>query len=178
MNAPIELIEGFFDTSFESLWETIEWERRDTAPRRECWMTDTYSEYTYGSGAGERTYEPREWHPVAKEIQSKLKDLLGYTLEGCFVNGYDNERQHLGWHADDSPEMDDDRAIAVVSYGAERYINFRPRGHKGVAPVTLLMPSGSLLLMKPGMQDEWDHKIPKHSAACGPRLSLTYRGIV
>jgi len=117
-----------------------------------------------------------------KNFKALLEGFLGSAapkmLEGCFVNGYENEKQHLGWHADDSPEMDDDRAIAVVSYGAERFINFRPRGHKGVAPHSVLMPSGSLLLMKAGMQDEWDHKIPKHSAECGFRLSLTYRGIV
>ena len=26
-----------------------------------------------------------------------------------------------------------------------------------------------------GMQSEWEHKIPKHSAQCGKRISLTYR---
>jgi len=177
MDLPIEVIEDFYDADPVELWNTIEWERRD-APRRECWMTDTNTEYTYGSGNGERTYIPKTWHIVAKNIQTELTSLLGYTLEGCFINGYEDERQHLGWHADDSPEMDDDRAIAVVSYGADRFINFRPRGHKGPAPHSVLMPSGSLLLMKPGMQDEWDHKIPKHFAKCGFRISLTYRGIV
>ena len=39
----------------------------------------------------------------------------GVAYNVCFLNRYDDQRNHLGWHADDSPEMDHDHPIAVVS---------------------------------------------------------------
>ena len=43
---------------------------------------------------------------------------------------------------------------------------------------TLRLGHGSLCLMAPGMQDTWQHRIPKASFQCGERISLTFRGYV
>jgi alkylated DNA repair dioxygenase AlkB len=40
----------------------------------------------------------------------------------------------------------------------------------------LLLENGSIAIMAAGMQDTWQHRIPKHSAPCGERISLTFRG--
>ena len=103
----------------------------------------------------------------------------GYEFDVCFLNGYENGRDHLGWHADDSPEMDDARPIAIVSLGAEREIWFRDiRSYEtGINPEKLLLGNGSLCLMQPGMQDTHQHRIPKSPRHdCGPRISFTFRG--
>lgn len=98
-------------------------------------------------------------------------------MEVCFLNGYENSRDHLGWHSDDSPKMDDSRPIAIVTLGAEREINFAPL--IDLSDVTRLkLESGSLCVMAPGMQDSHAHKIPKAGFECGPRISLTFRGFV
>lgn len=49
MNAPVKYQPNFVgnpDEIFEYLWANLPWERREDAPRRECWMT------TLGAWAG------------------------------------------------------------------------------------------------------------------------------
>jgi alkylated DNA repair dioxygenase AlkB len=104
----------------------LDWERRD-APRSEYYTNDFGAPYTYGRGAGQRTYQPKPMAPWIRRIRDLLEEKLGATFEVCFLNLYGDQRQHLGWHADDSPEMDDARPIVSVSLGAVRDIQVRPK---------------------------------------------------
>lgn len=168
------------DEAFSILWNELAWEKRDGAPRREYWMNDFGAPYTYGNGAGVRTYEAGSWHPLILAVRHAMLDQKGIDLNCCFVNGYEDERQALGWHADDSPEMDDDQPITVVSLGAEREIWFREKGSKGQEAISkLLLGNGSMLVMHPGMQITHQHRIPQQkNKPCGPRLSMTFRGLI
>lgn len=112
---------------FARLWAELKWERRGGTPRREYYSNDVPNPYVYGKGAGEREYLPQPWHPDMMLIRKALELHTGATFEVCFLNGYEDQSDHLGWHADDSPEMDDARPIAIISLGAEREIFFRPR---------------------------------------------------
>ncbi len=64
-----------------------------------------------------------------------------------------------------------------MSLGVEREIWFQPNPKNGTVQ-KLTLGHGSLCLMAPGMQDTWQHRIPKASFTCGERISLTYRGYV
>jgi alkylated DNA repair dioxygenase AlkB len=163
--------------AFDELWAELGWERRDKTPRREYYANDVAVPYTYGQGAGVRTYEAKPRHPRMKAIQAQVEALTGARLEACFLNGYENSRDQLGWHADDSPEMNDALPIAIVTLGAERDIWFCPQGDRK-AVTGLKLQSGSLCLMLPGMQDTHFHRIPKADRDVGPRISLTFRGYV
>lgn len=175
--APVDYREDFVENSlFEKLWADLPWERREDAPRRECWMNDWGKPYTYGRGAGMRTYIPQPWNADVLHIRDMIAVITGTAFEGCFINGYEGPRDHLGWHADDSPEIDGGRPIAVVSLGSARKIMFRPQESNSAE--ALVLKPGSLLLMRPGMQSTHFHRIPKHSADCGPRISLTFRGLI
>lgn len=180
MTVPIAYTRGFVadpDAAFKALWAELDWERRGSTPRREYYCNDIPVPYTYGSGAGVREYAPKRWHPVVTAIRTDVERLAGAKMEVCFLNGYENSRDHLGWHADDSPEMDDGRAIVIVTLGAEREIWFCPKDD--TSDVTkLLLHSGSACVMAPGMQDTHMHRIPKAGYDCGPRISLTFRGFV
>ena len=160
------------ETIFEKLKNEIPWEQRD-APRKECFFSLYKDTYTYGKGAGIRTYYPNEFTKSVNKIRELLEHYDCGELDLCFVNYYDGPRDHLGWHADDSPTINHEYPIAVVSFGAEREIWFRENGSSDVKK--LLLNNGSLLLMKAGMQMTHQHRIPKHSALCGPRISLTFR---
>lgn len=178
-DAPVTYIRDFIenpDEVFVALERDISWEKRPDAPRRECWMSRFGEPYTYGRGAGRRTYHPRDMPALLADIAARLEAKTGTPFEGCFVNCYDGPRDHLGWHADDSPEIDGGRPIAVISLGSARRIEFR----ENEAPVKheLLLEPGSLFLMHAGMQATHQHRIPKHGADCGPRISLTFRGLV
>lgn len=178
MTAPVTYSPAFVTESarvFEILWAGLAWERRGLTPRREYYCNEVPVPYKYGAGAGEREYKPSAWHPEILAIKKMVETRIGSRMEVCFLNGYENSRDHLGWHADDSPEMDDARPIAIVTLGAEREIWFCPNEDKSLV-TKFTLGDGSLCLMEAGMQDKWRHRIPKAGFDCGPRISLTFRG--
>jgi len=191
MEAPIIYIPGFISKDFankffEQLWQDLNWVRHDKVPRREYYVNANNVPYTYGTAPHDRTYNPQPSHESIDLMQWCIQDRIEkelkqrHLLDVCFLNGYENQSDQLGWHADDSPEMDDLRPIAIVSLGVEREIHFREVGNKSnVENVQKLkLEHGSLCLMLPGMQDTHQHRIPKASFMCGERISLTFRGYV
>lgn len=163
---------------YDILDEELPWENRD-APRDECFLAlDTSLTYSYGrSEAVRRTYYAKEMHYLVNTIRTLIDTRLGTDFNVCMLNRYDNQRNHLGWHADDSPEQDPNHPIAVVSFGATRYIFIRENGFKGNVPDEdkFLLTPGSLFVMPAGFQETHQHKIPKHDSECGGRISLTFR---
>lgn len=202
---PIEYSPKFIDSPddiFGILWNELAWVRSNL-PRREYYWNALGLPYTYGKGNNAKTYQSQYLHPIISELRDYLLEKTGTNFNVCFLNGYENSRDHLGWHADDSPEMDNDSAIAIISLGAEREIWFRPNDNtiehlmldnfdifdygtishedwlihrsKYQTPHKLLLGNGSLCLMLPGMQQTHQHRIPKCDRVCGPRISLTFR---
>lgn len=165
------------DQAFSALWNDLEWERRGSTPRREYYTNLVSVPYMYGRGRGIREYLPKPTHPVIERVRSDLEELTQARFEVCFLNGYEDQQDHLNWHADDSPEMDDDRPIGIVSLGVAREIWFRPQADKENV-LKLTLGHGSLAIMPKYFQDTHFHRIPKASFACGERISLTYRGYV
>lgn len=162
------------DLLFSQL-KKLDWQRRGSTPRLEYYINQFQVPYTYGQGRGVREYLPQPTTQEIRQLTSELKGLTHADLEVCFLNRYLDQSDHLGWHADDSPEMDDERPIAIISLGAEREIWFAPQNDlKSVTKLKLA--HGSLCLMQPGMQQAWFHRIPKAGFVCGERISLTFRG--
>jgi alkylated DNA repair dioxygenase AlkB len=181
---PITYIPNFWELpnlTFDSLLNEVAWERREGTPRSEYYSSMNGKPYTYGRGAGVRTYQSKPWHPMVLDIKHKIEKFANTTFDVCFLNAYKDGFDHLGWHSDNSPEMDDDRPIAIVSLGAEREIWFQPIEFEKrlITPHKLKLEHGSLCLMHPGMQDTHQHRIPKADyQPCGPRISMTFRGFV
>ncbi len=160
---------------FEKLLSEVPWINKD-APRDECFMSSFPLEYTYGKGFT-RSYKSIEFHPDVFRIMTVLNYHKGTSYNVCFLNYYKSDKEHLGWHADDSPEMDTTHPIAVVSFGAEREIWIKEKGFSGNIPDhdKYKLPNGSLFTMLPGMQETHLHKIPKADRVLGGRISLTFR---
>ncbi len=155
----------------------LEWETKRAA-RHEYFMSDVDLSYSYG-GTGPETpvYTSR---PVTKEVQGimdRLNSDLSAAFNGCFLNKYDDQHQHLGWHADDFAGMREDQPIAVISFGAEREIWVKLQGDSGKVPdeQRILLKEGSIFVMPIGYQATHFHRIPKHDRPCGWRISLTFR---
>lgn len=150
----------------------------ETPVRKECFMSLVPLTYTYGSGRGVREYKSVDFHPAIASVMRKINDERGCDYNICFLNLYINETNHLGWHADDSPEMDPNHPIAVVSFGEVRPIWWRLFGQKGEIPPEnrQMLEPGSLFVMPPGFQQKYEHRIPKGSRQnMEPRVSLTFR---
>lgn len=168
-------------TMFERLWTELNWERRPDAPRREYWTNHFNRDYTYGRGAGIRTYKAQPNHYWIGEVDIMLREKYCHYLEGCFLNGYEGARDWLGWHSDDDPGIDHDKPIAIVTLYSDpskqpRVIQFRDNATQTIE--SLALEHGSLYLMPPGFQDTHQHRIPKAGFDCADRISLTFRGLV
>ncbi len=167
------------DECFIRLWDELAWVRHPGVPRREYYVHVDNKPYSYGLAAYARTYEAQPMHDTILKLWMMAESQFQCAFETCFLNGYEDGKDFLGWHADDSPEMDDARPILIVTFGAEREIWFRKNGAGPGDRVPLRLGHGSLCEMKPGMQDTHQHRIPKSSEnVCGPRISLTFRGYV
>lgn len=185
MNPPIQYIPNFLpdaDKAFKALREELAWVQRDQTPRMEYYCNDFPEPYVYGSGRGVRLYEPQPYHPVIREIRSRVEEKVKAALEVSFLNFYKDQKGQLGDHSDNSPTMDDARPIGIVSLGVEREIWFRRittlKGDDRPPYTKLKLGHGSLCIMLPGMQDDWTHRIPRASFECGERISDTLRGYV
>lgn len=179
MIAPVKYIPNYASSDAADWIYTelmkLDWEQRDDAPRMEYYCNDTDVPYTYGKGAGIRTYYPRPWHACIREVRTYLEINFGYVFDVCFLNRYDNSSNWLGWHSDDSPEMDPARPIVTASFGQERDIEFRNIADPTIKE-RLTLGHGSIAIMAPGMQETWQHRIPKCGFVAKPRISLTFRG--
>lgn len=164
------------DVVFRQLMEELAWVQIENTPRKEYYCNDFNEPYTYGSGRGVRTYYPQPWNALLYRLRETSEDYAGCRQEVLFLNRYDTCKDQLGWHADDSPEMDDERPITIMTFGAERNIMFRDNND---TVTKLKLGHGSICIMPAGMQDTHMHRIPKaDNSAIGPRISLTFRGYV
>lgn len=171
------------DMIFQALKE-LDWIHHDKVPRKEYFCSTVGKPYAYGSAPYTRTYQPQAWTFELNWLKAWAERICQTQFEVCFLNYYETGKDQLNWHSDDSPEMDDARPIAIVTFGAEREIWFRVRPEQadedtmGIR-MTLVLEHGSICIMPPGMQDTHQHRIPKAGIHnCGPRISLTFRGFV
>lgn len=167
--------EGLFDY----FWANLPWEKRGQTPRQEVFYNESGVPYTYGVPPYDRTYVPHTtWDHEVAAIKAMAEKEFGCKFEACFINGYENDHDSLQWHADDSETIDHSRPILVYSFGAKREIWVKENNAPNSDRVPYLLGNGSLFVMPPGMQQTHKHRIPKHSASCGGRVSLTFRGLL
>lgn len=154
----------------------LEWLTERSA-RKEYFMSTTSRTYTYGNKFhGETEYHSKPFSPLVDWLITYMLPKK-HEFNVCFLNRYENEQQHLGWHADEFPGMREDKPITVLSLGAEREIWWKEKAFKGNIPAEnkQLLEHGSFWTMPPGFQEDYFHKIPKHDQPCGVRISLTFR---
>lgn len=99
----------------------LPWQTKRTA-RHEYFMSYNQITYAYGSGNGQESYTSEKFSPIVGALCGSLNAKFRTQFNACFLNKYDNEHQHLGWHADDFVGMRQDQPIMVMSFGAEREI--------------------------------------------------------
>jgi alkylated DNA repair dioxygenase AlkB len=164
-----ELVEKIFKEVLDLPWIT------ERTARREYFMSFIPRVYSYGNKhLGETEYTSNDFSPSVAVLCRMLNFANSNNYNVCFLNRYEDDKQHLGWHSDNFPGMDETQPIGVVSLGAEREIYWRLKGDSPVINKQRLA-HGSLWVMPAGFQDLYLHKIPKGDRPCGVRISLTFR---
>lgn len=151
----------------------VVWGRKYQQPRLIAWYGDLGASYTY-SGI---TLVPLPWSVTLREVRERVESFLGAKFNSVLANYYRDNKDSMGFHRDNEPELGAQPVIASVSLGEERPFIMRHKIKKNLNPVELHLASGSLLLMQGSTQQFWEHGIPKEPHPCGPRVNLTFRRI-
>src|SRR5260221_2436477 len=149
------------------------WGKLYSQPRLVAWYGDSGSDYTY-SGI---KLTPIPWTDLLLDIKNRVETVTATSFNSVLLNYYRDNRDSMGFHSDDEPELGARPVIASLSLGEVRTLILKHRLNKLVKPVRLRLTSGSLLLMKGETQRYWSHGIAKESRPCGPRINLTFRRI-
>jgi alkylated DNA repair dioxygenase AlkB len=149
------------------------WGKMYSQPRLVAWYGDRDSYYTY-SGI---TLTPLPWTDLLLDIRRRVESASGETYNSVLLNYYRDNRDSMGFHSDDEPELGQRPAIASLSLGEERTLILKHKINRSAKPVRLKLEDRSLLLMKGATQQYWKHGIAKEARPCGPRVNLTFRRI-
>lgn len=176
------------DELLASLSVELPWTTHEKSAYRECYFNDSTGP---------------ELHPGVKGMQSKLETHLQQRMEVGIVKWYPDGMNQLGWHADVRPELDPERAIAIIILGAEREFWFRANMTEATRrvnaqcedrhdlmgehekqvllaqrqPGKIVLGNGSLYVMPAGMQSTHQYRIPPTDVpTCGPHIHVTFHG--
>ena len=162
---------------FEKLLSTIEWKNDEAKifgkhfiiKRMAAWYGDSDFSYTYSN----TTKHALSWTKELLELRALAEKISGHTFNSCLLNLYHNGEEGMGWHSDNERSLGLNTAIASMSFGAERKFMLKHKLSK--QGVSVLLESGSLLIMKDTTQTHWLHCLPKTKKVNKPRINLTFR---
>jgi len=138
-------------------------------PRLEIMFGDPGCTYRYGNV----TLSPQPWPPELQALREQVEAATGQRYQVVIGNLYRSGADHIGYHADDSPEMGDNPAIASISLGATRRFDVRDEATREVHNYDL--GSGDLVFMPAGFQGTHKHRIAKTAKDVGLRINWTFR---
>ncbi|OQX38378.1 MAG: alpha-ketoglutarate-dependent dioxygenase AlkB [Oceanospirillales bacterium LUC14_002_19_P2] len=167
---------------YKELQETVAWQQDEIQmfgrplplPRLQVWYGDAGARYRY-SGI---QLEPLPWLPLLHALKMRVEQATGAKFNSVLVNLYRSGQDSNGWHADDEPELGDDPLVASLSLGATRRFQLRHKTDRSIPVRNLMLEAGSLLFMGAGMQQYWQHQVPKTQKSVSPRINLTFRRVI
>lgn len=168
------------DFYFNALLNEIDW-RCDQAvifgkyietKRKVAWYADEPFSYTYSN----ITKHALSWTQNLHHLKDLVEQQTGETYNSCLLNLYHSGAEGMAWHSDGEKDLQENGAIASLSFGAIRKFAFKHKQSKEV--ISLLLKPGSLLVMKGITQKYWLHRLPPTKKVLEPRINLTFRTIL
>lgn len=167
---------------FEDLKKQIDWEqgkitlygKTHLIPRLHSFYGDKNISYTYSK----ITLKAKKWTPLLLQIKSFAEKATNESYNSVLINYYRNGDDYVSWHSDNEKELGNNPTIASVSFGETRKFHIKHKEDKNHPIISIPLESGSVLLMKDGLQKSFVHQIPKSKKIKGPRINLTFRNIL
>ena len=120
-------------------------------------------------------------HPALAEAQRTIQRRYHASFDGFSMIQYRNAADGQAFHRDTDMRWLDDTIIAVLSLGARRPWQLRPRANRyshdaGHGAAFDVQPGGGDLLVMGGRcQTDWEHSVPYLRTPVGVRISLQWR---
>lgn len=178
---PHFLPKNLADDYFAKLLDQIPWKqekiklfgKEHLQPRLSAFFGTEDLSYSY-SGI---TLEVEHFSPELLSIKNRVEEISKTDFNSCLANLYRDGNDSMGWHSDDEKELGKNPVIASVSFGAERIFHLKHK-QDPAQKQKIMLPHGSLLIMKEKTQHFWKHQLPKTRKIKEPRLNLTFRNIL
>jgi alkylated DNA repair dioxygenase AlkB len=149
------------------------YDREVVTPRLTAWYGDLGTDY---SNPG-RISNPTPWTPELLAIKEVVEPLAGTKFNSVLLNYYRDGNDSVAWHSDKESILGKHPVIASVSFGQVRSFDIRNKTDHG-EKYSVRLEHGSLLLMKSGLQEHWEHRIAKSVKPMKARVNLTFRVVI
>jgi alkylated DNA repair dioxygenase AlkB len=164
---------------FDQLLNDIEWKNDEAiiygkhivTKRKAAWYGDKNYAYTYSNTTKYALPWTKDLIDLKKIVEKKSES----TFNSCLLNLYHSGEEGMAWHSDDEKTLGKHMAISSISFGAERKFSFKHKVSKET--ISIILESGSLLVMKDATQTNWWHRLPPTKKVIQPRVNLTFRTI-
>lgn len=168
------------DTLLQKFIDTVDWQQTTIkmydkvlqTPRLVAWFGDEGKSYQLSG----KKIPMSAWTPELHELRQRIEEASGHKFNSVLLNYYRDGSDSVAWHRDKESELGDRPVIASLSLGQKRNFDFRSVQNHSVS-YSLGLEHGSLLLMKGGLQTDWEHRIAKVNDLRKPRVNLTFRWV-
>ncbi|WP_419699076.1 alpha-ketoglutarate-dependent dioxygenase AlkB family protein [Mucilaginibacter sp. NFX135] len=142
-------------------------------PRLTAWFGDFGTDYS----ATGKVSDPNPWTPELLMIKHLVEPLAGVKFNSVLLNYYRDGNDSVAWHSDRESVLGKHPVIASVSFGQVRSFDIRNK-YNHSEKYSVRLEHGSFLLMKAGLQENWEHRIAKSIKSMKARINLTFRVVI
>lgn len=161
-----QLLQHFIQTTPWQQTTQKLWDKEYLTPRLTCWYGET-----------DKIKGTLPFTLKLQEIREMVEPLAQTKFNSVLLNYYRDGNDSVAWHSDKESIMGSQPVIASVSFGQVRSFDIRNKqNHKEHYSVKL--EHGSLLLMKSGLQESFEHRIAKSAKLMRARINLTFRLVI
>lgn len=169
----------FADELFDRLLQSLPWQqpriqvygKQHAIPRLQSWHGDPQAQYRYSG----QLMTPEPWTPELQQLRSQVAEFGLSNCNSVLCNLYRHGQDCMGWHSDDEPELAA-MPIVSISLGAQRDFAIRHKGSQRMHS-KLALQHGSVVIMQPEFQGQWQHSLPRRAGINQPRINLTFRQV-
>jgi alkylated DNA repair dioxygenase AlkB len=142
------------------------WDKEYLTPRLTCWYGET-----------DKITGTLPWTGELQAIRELVEPLAGIRFNSVLLNYYRDGNDSVAWHSDKESIMGSQPVIASVSFGQVRSFDIRNKADHN-EKYSVRLEHGSFLLMKSGLQEQWEHRIAKSTKPMKARINLTFRLVI
>lgn len=155
------------DDLFERIRSTTAWhaERRQMYDRV---VAVPREQASLGEGCG------RAMWPELAALRDELQTLANARFGFVLLNRYRDGNDSVAWHCDRERPGCAEPIVASLTLGVTRAFDIRPKAARERI-VSVDLDHGDLVLMRPGAQDRYEHRVAKDRRIAGERINLTFR---